>query len=385
MLDYYRVSELFTPEEKMLQETVRRYLAAEAAPHVAQWWEEGRFPVELVHSFGELGLLGPTLPEAYGGAGISNVAYGLLMYELERIDSGLRSFASVQGALVMYPIWRYGSEEQRRRYLPALARGEMVGCFGLTEPEGGSDPGAMATRAHRDGSSWVLSGRKRWITNGNLAQVALVWAKDDEGTVRGFLVPTDAPGFTAQEIGHKMSLRVSVTSELILEEVHVDAASLLPEAKGLGAPLSCLTQARYGIAWGAVGALEDCYTEALDFARSRSTFGGALASRQLVQEKLVDMLTAHTRSLLTAWRLGRLKDDEAMTYAQVSLAKRQNVRSALQSARAARELLGASGITLEYRAIRHMLNLETVDTYEGTHDVHTLILGRDITGENALG
>lgn len=383
-LDYYRVADLFTPEERLIQEEARRFLEAEAAPHIAQWWEEGTFPRHLIPRFGELGFLGSNLPEEYGGAGASNVAYGLIMYELERIDSGLRSFASVQSSLVMYPIYRYGSEEQRREYLPKLARGEIVGCFGLTEPDGGSDPGSMKTRARKDGSSYVITGRKMWITNGNIADIAVIWAKDDEGVIRGFIVPTDTPGFRAREIKHKASLRASVTSELILDEVRVDAAQMLPEARGLGAALSCLTQARYGITWGAAGVIDAVFHEALEFARHRITFGRPIAERQLVQAKLVEMVESHTQALLMSWRLGKLKDEDKLTYAQVSLAKRSNVRAALQAARSAREILGGSGITLEYAAIRHMLNLETVDTYEGTYDIHTLIVGRDVTGMGAF-
>ena len=306
------------------------------------------------------------------------------MYELERIDSGLRSFVSVQSSLVMYPIHRYGSDEQRARYLPGLASGETVGCFGLTEPEGGSDVAAMATRARRDGDSYLLNGTKMWISNGGIADVALVWAKDDEGDVRGFLVPTDTDGFTANPVERKMSLRASVTSELVLDGVRVGADRMLPGARGLAGPLSCLTQARYGIAWGALGALEAVYTEAVEFARNRRTFGKPIASRQLVQAKLARMLADHTSGLLRAWRLGRLKDEGSVDHTQVSLAKRENVRAALEGARAARDILGASGITLDHHTIRHMLNLETVDTYEGTYDVHTLVLGRHITGENAF-
>ncbi|QIA26727.1 acyl-CoA dehydrogenase [Thermaerobacter sp. PB12/4term] len=383
-LDYYRVADLFSPEERLIQEEARRFLEAEAAPHIARWWEEGTFPRHLIPRFGELGFLGSNLPEEYGGAGAGNVAYGLIMYELERIDSGLRSFVSVQSSLVMYPIYRYGSEEQKREYLPRLARGEIVGCFGLTEPDGGSDPGSMKTRARKDGSSYVITGRKMWITNGNIADIAVIWARDDEGVIRGFIVPTDTPGFRAREIQHKMSLRASVTSELILDEVRVDAAQMLPEARGLGAALSCLTQARYGITWGAAGVIDAVFHEALEFARHRVTFGRPIAERQLVQAKLVEMVQAHTQALLMSWRLGKLKDEDKLTYAQVSLAKRSNVRAALQAARSAREILGGSGITLEYAAIRHMLNLETVDTYEGTYDIHTLIVGRDVTGLGAF-
>jgi glutaryl-CoA dehydrogenase len=384
MLDYYHTLNMLSDEERQVQTVAREFLEAEALPHVRDWWEEGVFPRHMVPKLGELGFLGANLPREYGASGINNVAYGLLMYELERADSGLRSFASVQGALVMYPIYRYGSEEQKRKYLPKMAAGELIGCFGLTEHEGGSDPGAMKTRARRDGESYILNGTKMWITNGNIADVTLVWAADEENTVRGFLVPTDTPGFTANEVKHKMSMRASVTSELVLEDVRVPVSQMLPEAKGLAAPLSCLTQARYGIAWGALGALEAVYEDALAFSQNRSTFGKPIAARQLVQDKLVDMLADHTRGLLLAWRLGMLKDEGKMSYSHVSLAKRENVRAALKAARTAREILGGSGITLEYSVIRHMLNLETVDTYEGTHDIHTLILGRDITGQNAL-
>ncbi|WP_018111140.1 acyl-CoA dehydrogenase family protein [Thermus igniterrae] len=385
MLDFYALEELLTPEEREIQKAARRFLEKEALPYIRDWWEEGVFPTHLIPQFAELGFLGPTLPPEYGGAGVSSAAYGLIAYELERVDSGLRSFVSVQSSLVMYPIYAFGSEAQRREFLPKLARGEMVGCFGLTEPNGGSDPyGNMKTKARREGDTWVLSGTKMWITNGNLAHIAIVWAKDEEGRVLGFIVPTDSKGFQAREVKHKMSLRASVTSELILEEVRVPEALRLPKAEGLKAPLSCLTQARFGIAWGVLGALEAVYTEAVEFAKSRSTFGTPLAQKQLVQAKLAEMLSDHTEGLLLAWRLARLKDEGKLKPAQVSLAKRQNVAKALKAARLARDILGGSGITLEYHAIRHMLNLETVYTYEGTHDIHTLVLGREATGLNAL-
>jgi glutaryl-CoA dehydrogenase len=384
MLDYYKISEMFTSEKRQTQEMVREFLDENVIPHINDWWEEEIFPESLVPDLGRLGLLGANLPAKYGTAGISNVAYGLVMYELERADSGLRSFASVQGALVMYPIHAYGSEAQQIKYLPGLAKGELIGCFGLTEHEGGSDPGAMSTHARKQGSGYLLNGRKMWISNGNVADVALIWASDGDGIVRGFLVDADSPGFNANPIRRKMSLRVSVTSELVLDDVWVDESQMLPGVIGLKGPLSCLTQARYGIAWGALGSLEAVYDESLRFTRSRTTFGRPIASRQLVQQKLVDMMTDHTKGLLLAWRLGRLKDEGSMDHNHVSVAKRDNVRAALNAARSAREILGASGITLDYHAIRHMLNLETVDTYEGTYDIHTLILGRDITGENAL-
>ncbi|RTH22073.1 acyl-CoA dehydrogenase family protein [Thermus scotoductus] len=385
MLDFYALEDLLTPEEKGIQKAARRFLEKEALPYIRDWWEEGVFPTHLIPRFAELGFLGPTLPPEYGGAGVSSAAYGLIAYELERVDSGLRSFVSVQSSLVMYPIYAFGSEEQKREFLPKLARGEMVGAFGLTEPDGGSDPyGNMKTKARLEGNTWVLNGTKMWITNGNLAHIALIWAKDEEGRVLGFIVPTDTPGFQAQEVKHKMSLRASVTSELVLEEVRVPEALRLPKAESLKAPLSCLTQARFGIAWGVLGALEAVYTEAVEFAKSRSTFGEPIAKKQLVQAKLAEMLADHTEGLLLAWRLARLKDEGKLKPAQVSLAKRQNVWKALKAARLARDILGGSGITLEYHAIRHMLNLETVYTYEGTHDIHTLVLGREATGLSAF-
>ena len=385
MLDYYRVSDLFSDEDRQVQTVAREFLESEVAPDISDWWERGEFPQHLIPRLGEMGYLGANLPREYGASEVNNISYGLIMYELERVDSGLRSFASVQGALVMYPIYAYGSEEQKREYLPRLAKGEMVGCFGLTEHEGGSDPGAMKTNARKDGETYVINGTKMWITNGNIADIAIVWAKDQEDVVRGFIVPTDTPGFQANEVEHKMSLRASVTSELVFDNVRVSASQMLPEANGLRAPLSCLTQARYGITWGSLGALEAVYTDALEFSQTRITFGKPIAARQLVQTKLVDMLADHTKGLMLCWRLGVLKDQGEMGYADVSLAKRENVRAALKAARSAREILGGSGITLEHNVIRHMLNLETVDTYEGTYDIHTMVLGRDITGHNALG
>ena len=384
MLDFYDISNLLTVEERQIQSVARQFMDDEVIPNVSRWWEEGTFPIHLPKQLGELGLLGANLPSKYGAAEVSNLAYGLIMYELERADSGIRSFASVQGALVMYPIYAYGSDEQKRRYLPHMAKGELIGCFGLTEHEGGSDPGAMTTRAYKNGSSYVISGRKMWISNGNIADIALIWAKDQDGVVRGFLVPTDSSGFQAKVIDRKMSLRLSVTSELILDEVRVHESQMLPNVQGLRGPLSCLTQARYGIVWGVLGSLESVYLEALGFAKNRVTFGKPIASRQMVQGKFADMVSWHTQGLLLAWRLAKLKDEGKMTFAQVSLAKRGNVRAALKGARSAREILGASGIILDYHAIRHMLNLETVDTYEGTYDIHTLALGREITGYNAF-
>ena len=385
MLDYYNALDLVSDEARQARAAARDFLEAEAAPTIAEFWERGEFPARLIPMFGEMGWLGANLPAKYGAAGVDNMTYGLLMYELERVDSSLRSFAGVQGALVMYPIYAYGSEDQRREYLPKLAAGEIVGCFGLTEHEGGSDPGSMRTTARKDGESYVLNGAKMWITNGSIADLALIWAADDDGAVRGFLVPTETPGFSASKIPRKMSMRASVTSELVMDDCRVPASAMLPDARGLRAPLSCLTQARFGIAWGALGATEAVYEDALAFAKSRETFGAPIASRQLVQEKLVNIVAGHTRGLLTAWRLATLKDAGEMTFAHVSMAKRENVRAALNAARTAREILGGSGIVLDHPSIRHMLNLETRDTYEGTRDVHTLILGRDLTGHNALG
>ncbi|UBV44840.1 acyl-CoA dehydrogenase family protein (plasmid) [Deinococcus taeanensis] len=385
MFDEFAVHDLLEPEERLVRESVRAFCDAELLPHVADWWDTGDLPVrDVMRRFGAMGLLGPTTPEEYGGAGVTYSAYGAMMYELERADSGLRSAASVQGSLVMYPILTFGSEEQRRRWLPGLASGELIGCFGLTEPDGGSDPGAMRTRARLDGDQYVLNGSKMWITNSPEADVAVVWAKDDAGLVRGFIVPTDTPGFSAPKITRKMSLRASVTGEIVLQDCRIPAGNLLPGSGGLKSPLSCLTSARFGIAWGAMGALEAVLQASLDYTGSRSTFGRPLAARQLVQDKLARMATDHSLGLLMAWRLGTLKDAGTMNYAQVSYAKRNNVRVALQGARLARELHGGNGITTEYPVIRHMLNLETVDTYEGTHDIHTLIVGRHLTGQGAL-
>lgn len=382
MLDFYEISEFFTGEERGIQTKVRELIVSEVMPHIQNWWNQGVFPKQMIRQFAKLGLFGSDI--LVGQGSISNVAYGLIMYELERGDSGLRSFASVQNALVMYPIQSYGSDSQRKLYLPALASGDIVGCFGLTEQEGGSDPKAIKTTAIKDGDSYILNGVKRWVTNGDIADIAIIWARDDQGDILGFVVPKEVPGLTVKPIEQKMSLRVSSSSELLLRDVRVPVTHILPSACGLFAPLACLTQARYGILWGVLGALEAVYLESLEFAKTRSTFGRPIAYRQLVQSKLVQMLSDHTRGLLTAWHLGRLKDAGELNYKQVSMGKRDNVRAALNGARSAREILGASGITLDYHAIRHMLNLETVDTYEGTYDVHTLVLGREITGFDAL-
>jgi glutaryl-CoA dehydrogenase len=384
VLDYYAINNLLSPEERQVQSSVRRFLEVEVAPYINEWWSHDVFPKDIIPRIAEIGLLGANLPLKYGASGLGNVAYGLIMYELERVDSALRSFVSVQGALVMHTIFSYGSEEQKSHYLPKLAKGELVGCFALTEHHGGSDPQALETTVRKEGDSFVISGSKMWITNGTIADLSIVWAKNQDGMIGGFIVPTDSPGFEAISIKDKMSMKASDTAELFLQDVRIPESFALPGALTLASALACLTQARYGIAWGALGALEDVYSEALLFAKNRSTFGNLIASRQLVQEKLVDMVEDHTSGLMLAWRLGQLKDEGNMSYTQVSLAKRSNVRAALKAARSARGILGASGITLDHRTIRHMLNLETVDTYEGTYDVHTLLLGRELTGISAF-
>jgi glutaryl-CoA dehydrogenase len=382
--DFLRLDELFSDEERMARDTVREFVSKEFLPVVQEHVRrDGSFPMELVPRMAGLGLFGANLT-GYGCAGMSNVAYGLVMQELERGDSGLRSFASVQGALVMYPIHRYGSDAQKERWLPKLAAGEAIGCFGLTEPDFGSFVTGMRTRAERRGDRWVLNGTKRWITNGSIADVSVVWAKTEEG-VRGFLVEKGAPGFEVADIKGKFSLRASVTSELFLRDVEVsEEDGRLPSATGVGAPLSCLTQARYGIAWGAIGAAMACYDEALRYTQERVVQGGPLAGKQLTQAKLVFMLTEITKAQLLALRVGRLKDQDHLHHTMVSMAKRNNVDVALAIAREARDLLGANGIVDDYQSMRHMVNLETVRTYEGTHDVHTLILGEHITGLRAI-
>ncbi|HLJ58700.1 MAG TPA: acyl-CoA dehydrogenase family protein [bacterium] len=384
-VDYFGVERLLSEDERLARDTIARLVDREVIPRIGRAWLAGEFPRDLIPALGALRVYGANLPAEYGCAGMNNVAYGLILQELERGDSGVRSFASVQGALVMYPIYEYGTEEQRRRWLPAMAAGEKIGCFGLTEPTAGSDPAAMQTRARRRAGGWVLTGTKMWITNGSMADVAVVWAKDEQDEIRGFLVDPTLPGFSVHDIHTKASMRASVTSELVLDNVEVPADAVLPKAVGLGAALRCLTQARYGIAWGAVGAAVACYEEALAYARGRVAFGRPIAAAQIIQERLVNMLTEITKAQLLVYHLGRLKDAGTMRYTQVSLAKRNNVRIALTIAREARSILGGYGITLEYHAMRHAANLETVDTYEGTYDVHTLILGRDITGFDAFG
>jgi glutaryl-CoA dehydrogenase len=381
-VDYYGVEELLGQEERMTRASVRSFVEREALPVLEACHAREEFPRQLIPRMAELGLFGANL-KGYGCPGLSNVAYGLMMQELEAGDSGLRSMASVQGSLAMFAIWRWGSEAQKQRWLPDMAAGRAIGCFGLTEPDHGSDPGGMETRARRDGDGWVLSGTKRWITNGSISHVAVVWAKDGD-TIRGFLVEPGTPGFSTHDIKGKFSLRASITSELVLEDVRVSRDAMLPAAAGLGGPFSCLNQARYGIAWGAIGAARTCYLTALRYAQERRQFDRPLAGFQLVQNKLVHMLNEITKAQLLAWRLGQLKDAGTMRAEQVSLAKRNNVGAALDIARLARDVLGANGIVNEYPVIRHMMNLETVNTYEGTYDMHTLIVGRDITGVDAI-
>jgi glutaryl-CoA dehydrogenase len=373
---------LLVDEERMVQQTVARFVDEKALPLIPKAFEEHRFPLELVPELAALGVLGCTL-QGYDCAGINNICYGLICQELERGDSGLRSFVSVQSSLVMWPIYTYGSEEQKQRWLPRMAKAEAIGCFGLTESHGGSDPGAMNTHAKKQGGDWVINGSKMWITNGTLADVALVWARTEDG-VRGFLIEKGTPGFEARDIKHKFSLRASVTSELYFDNVRVPERNMLPKAKGLKGPLGCLTQARYGITWGAIGAASACLNEVLEFAKTRIVFERPIAQTQTVQRRLADMVRRITTAQLLSLRLGRLKDEGCMHPAQVSLAKWNNVRMALDIARDARDLLGGGGITIEYCPIRHMLNLESVITYEGTETVHELVIGREVTGLNAF-
>ena len=380
--DFYNVDSLLTDDERQVRDAVARFVDDRVLPIIADCFENGRFPAELVPEMAQLGLLGPTF-KGYGCAGVSNVAYGLIMQELERGDSGVRSFVSVQSSLCMYPIHTYGSDELKERWLPAMAKGEAVGCFGLTEPDGGSDPSTMKTKAEKNGDNWVLNGAKMWITNGSIADVAIVWAGTDDG-IRGFLVEKGTPGYTTRDIPHKMSLRASVTSELFFDNCKVPGANLLHGAMGLSGPLSCLTEARYGLAWGAIGAAVACYGEALQFCRERTLFGSPLSHKQHMQIRLAEMLRRITTAQLLAVQLGRLKDKGKMHHSQVSLAKWNNVRMGLDIAREARDILGAGGISIECSPIRHALNLESVITYEGTETIHQLAVGREITGVAAF-
>ena len=377
-MDFYRTDDLLTEEERLVRSTVGSFVDQRFLPIIAEHYEAATFPLEIVPDLAKLGVFGMHL-HGYGAAGMSNVMYGLACQELERGDSGLRSFVSVQGSLCMFPIHRYGSEEQKQGWLPRMAAGEVIGCFGLTEPEFGSNPAGMATRARRDGKDWILNGTKRWITNGNVADLAIVWARGEQG-IRGFLVEKGTKGFEARQIHHKLSMRASVTSELILDDCRIPAGNELPEAQGLKAPLSCLNEARYGIVWGVLGAAIACYRSALEYAKARVQFDRPIAGYQLTQEKLVNMLTEITKGQLMALQLGRLKDEGKATATQISMAKLNNVREALQIAREARTILGANGISLEYPVMRHMNNLETVLTYEGTSEIHMLAIGEEITG-----
>jgi glutaryl-CoA dehydrogenase len=381
--DYFRLEDLFSEEEKMARNTCRQFVDEKFIPDIARYHREGVFPVDLIPQLGEMGFLGATMPEEFGGAAMNNIAYGLIMQELERGDSSLRSFASVQSGLVIYPIFTFGSAEQKKKWLPGLIAGRKTGCFGLTEHDFGSNPGGMQTSASKIADGYVLNGIKMWITNGNIADIAVVWAKLDN-RIRGFLVEKGTRGFSTNRVGGKFSLRASDTAELVLTDCEISEDCLLPESDGLKSPLKCLNQARYGIVWGALGAAMACYDEALQYAANRIQFGRPIAAYQLTQQKLVEMLTEITKAQLLAYHLGRLKDEGKLKAEQVSLAKRNNVYQALQIARQARSILGANGILDEYQVIRHLLNLETVFTYEGTHEIHTLIIGEDITGFSAF-
>ena len=382
--DFYNLSTLLSDEEKLAQQTVRSFVEEKVKPIIAECYEEAKFPRELIAEIADLGLFGSTLPEQYGCAGANSVIYGLTTQELEAGDSGLRSFVSVQSSLCMYPIYAFGSEEQRLKWLPGMAAGKIIGCFGLTEANSGSNPASMKTRAKKVADGWLLNGSKAWITNGTLADIAIVWAKTDDDTIRGFLVEKGTPGFTAPELHHKMSLRASVTSELYFQDCLLPEDSLLPETKGLKSPLMCLTQARYGIAWGAIGAAIDCYTTALNYAKQRVQFDRPIAGFQLTQKKLVEMATEITKAQLLCLRLGRMKDEGTMDPLHVSMAKMNNVEMARNIASTARAILGGNGVMAEYPIMRHMANLESVYTYEGTHEVHLLSIGRHLTGLDAF-
>ena len=388
-IDFYDLDSLFTEEERMIRDTVRAFVEDRVMPIIGEAYIERKFPKQLIPELGELGVYGANLPEKYGCAGLNNVSYGLIMQELERGDSGIRSFVSVQGALVMYPIFAFGSEEHRTEWLPKLATGEAIGCFGLTEPDYGSDPGGMITTAKQTSDGWLLNGGKMWITNGSMADVAIIWAQTrelgDVKGIRGFVVPTNTPGFSSRDQKGKLSLLASDTSEIVLQDVELSESAVMPESTGgLKHPLMCLTQARYGISWGAVGAAMACFHEALSYSKERLMFGAPIGGKQIQQVRLADMLTSITTGQLLTYRLGRMKDEGTMTPQQVSLAKRANADMATNVAREARRLLGANGILVEYNSMRHMANLESVYTYEGTHDIHSLILGQKLTGLSAF-
>ena len=378
--DFLEISKYFSEEEIMVQNTARAFCEKEVSPIIEEFYERGEFPSHLIPKFAELGFFGVNIPEKYGCGGMSNIAYGLICQELERIDSGIRSFASVQGSLVMYPIYAYGNEEQRKYWLPRLAKGEKIGCFGLTEPNFGSNPSGMLTRAKKVDGGYILNGSKMWITNGTIADIAVVWAKDDNDEIRGFLVEKDFKGFSAPEQHGKWSLRASVTSELVFENVFIPDTHLLPNVKGLKGPLGCLTQARFGIGWGAIGAAMNLYDVALNYSKDRIQFDKPIASFQLIQDKLVWMVQEITKGQLLALHVGKNKDDKSLKHPQVSMLKKNNVNIARECAKLSREILGANGITLDYPIMRHMMNIESVYTYEGTNEMHSLVIGHEITG-----
>jgi len=382
--DFCNITSLLTDEELLIQKTANQFVEQEFNPIVNEYYEKGSFPLDLIPKMGELGFFGATLPKEFGGSEISSTAYGLIMHELEKGDSGLRSVCSVQGGLVMYPIHQYGTDEQKDKWLPKLAAGTAIGCFGLTEANHGSDPGGMLTKAKRDGDDWIINGSKMWITNGSIADVAVVWAKDEEGIVRGFLIEKGTKGFSSSDIHGKMSLRASITSELFMKDVRIPDSNRLPGVEGLKGPLSCLTQARYSIAWGAIGAAVDCYEVALNYSKERKQFSKPIAGFQLTQKKLANMIQEITKAQLLAIQLGNLKDNNQLDFSHISLGKKNNVAIARDCARLAREILGGNGIMDDYSVMRHMMNLETVYTYEGTHEIHTLIIGQKITGEPAF-
>lgn len=382
--DYYNIDELLTDEHKMVRDATREWVKREVSPIIEEAAQNAKFPKQLINGLAEIGAFGPYIPEEYGGAGLDQISYGLIMQEIERGDSGIRSTASVQSSLVMYPIFKYGTEEQKKKFLPKLASGEFIGCFGLTEPDHGSNPGGMTTNFKDKGDHYLLNGAKMWISNSPFADIAIVWAKNEEGRIHGLIVERGMEGFTTPETHNKWSLRASATGELIFDNVKVPKDNLLPNKSGLGAPLGCLDSARYGIAWGAIGAAMDCYDTALRYAKEREQFGVPIAAKQLQQKKLAEMITEITKAQLMAWRLGTLRNDGKATSAQISMAKRNNVEMAIKIAREARQILGGMGITGEYSIMRHMMNLESVITYEGTHDIHLLITGMDITGHAAF-
>lgn len=382
--DYYNLDDLLSEDHLIARDAVRDWVKKEVSPIIEDAFENAKYPLHLFKQLGEIGAYGPSIPAKYGGGGMDEIAYGVIMQELERGDSGLRSMASVQGSLVMYPIYKYASEEQKMKYLPKLGTGEYIGCFGLTEPDSGSDPGSMITNIKDAGDHYILNGAKMWISNSPVADLAVVWAKDEEGVIRGMVVESSWEGFSAPEIHGKLSLRASITGELVFEDVKVPKENVFPDIRGLRGPLSCLSKARYGISWGAIGAAMDCYDSALRYSKERTQFGKPIGQFQLTQKKLAEMITEITKAQLLAWRLGTLANEGKATPAQISMAKRNNVNMALEIAREARQIHGGMGITNEYPVMRHMMNLETVLTYEGTHDIHLLITGMDVTGLNAF-